>query len=1251
MSRNSNRTLILALFLFVCLQLPGQVITGTILGVVTDPGGSSIVDAKITIRNSDTGATSPTKTNSAGEYTMPYLPPGPYEVSIEVDGFKTFHKTRILLTLDAKVRVDAVLEIGNVTESVQVVADALALQADSSDLNSNIDTRTIESMPNIGKNPLAYLGLVPGVGGLSGFDDPDNIGVGDDSRSQASSFSINGAGVRSSEILLDGAPNTNTAFNEIAVLPNTDSIAQVKIITNAYSAEFGRAGGGVVSFGTKSGTNEFHGSLYEYWRNPVLNANTFGNNSFGRNPDGTPVRPKGKFNLNQFGGTAAGPVDIPGLYNGRNKTFFFFSTELVRRVDDASAFYTVPTELERNGDFSLSRTMVTNPSTGRLEVVSRNIYAPFGSTTAVTETRPGAYRLERQQFQYGDVANRINPNFINHTGQTLMNLYPMPNIDAVQPDGTQNYFHSDSNRIRTEQIAIKIDHQFNPYHRTFFRYTTDWTLSTPANIFRNTEPAANNTAPVQQYNPSLTVGHTWMQSETSLFEFRANLTRINLVQEPEGGVNYDLKGLGFSDEMLSVAPSQAFPRINVSGYPSMGIGSFAYRDNHSSNISANASWTKILPNWTLKFGGEFRPLFSNFYQANIASMGFTAASMTNACTGSGCPAQLFDHPEGFVLADMLIGSMNSSSANGQYVAVDPAMALKNTYMSFYSQNDWKLTRKLTVNLGLRWEYQGPTTDRYDRLSQFDLTGSNPTGTRGRFEFSGVDGVGRGMTDPDYTNWAPRVGLAWRMTEKTVLRTAYGISYNQITGIGSGSNGFGIAGYQSAYYMNPRPLSGLDILDRPFNDSFNGGGAGAAGNPDDPSLLGNAVVVTQRNWRTPYIQQWNFTLERKVGDMNVSAAYVGTKGTRLVMQTWDVNNNNSIPWETLMEWRDAYIATSSNPANTLVPNPMYGIIPTGNTSISNPTITQLNLAKAYPAYGRVFQSNARLGSSSYHALQVTANRPFSHGFQAGGTYTYSKSIDFGSGIQGGSGTNSYTVSDWNLQRSISSIDAPHRATLSYIWEMPFGKGQKFLAAVPVVSYVVSGWKLAGLTTWASGPPVGIVGSGFGRPDRVADPLLPEEYRAFGDGVTAYPLPDGTSVVVPKGRYLYYNPHAYYWRTVEATSASTGKTSIQADPYWYGNAPRYDGHFRSPGIHNYNMSLSRTFDFGDRLNAELRADANNVFNRTEFGVGAVQRTSSGYSNSVSKGAIGYTTDPYFGTIDITAKPGRTPRYMQLSLKLRF
>ena len=1230
-----------------------QVITGTLLGTVTDPSGSAVPRAKVAITNSKTGVHTNVVTNEDGEYTAPLLQPGEYEVAIEAPGFKAFRQTAIELTLDSKYRVDAHLQLGSAAETIQVVADVVALKTDSSDLSVDVSREVIEYMPNIGKNPLAFVSGVAGIVGMAGYDDPDNIGIGDDSRRIASSLVVNGSRSLATEFLLDGAPNTGTAFNEIAILPNTDAIGQVKIITNAYSAEFGRVGGGVVSFGTKSGTNAFHGSLYEYWRNPVLNANSFGNNSFGRNPDGTPVRPKGKFNLNQFGGTVHGPIEIPHVYNGRNKTFFFFSYEGVRRVDDASAFYTVPTELERRGDFTQSRAQVRNPSTGALVVVPRSIFAPFPSTTTVTETRPQTFRVQRQQFVDGAILNKIPANRINPVAQKFVNLYPLPNITPVQPDGTQNYFDSDANRIRTDQIIVKLDHNASQQHRSFFRYTTDWTIQNPANLFRNSDPEAANSAPVTQFNPSVTLGHTWAQSIDSLFEFRANWTRINLVQLPTAGLNTDLAGLGFAGDMLQYSPSYAFPRITASGYPSIGLGSFVMRDNHNSNLAVSANWTRIRSKWTFKFGGEYRLLLSNFFQAQYPSMAFSVASFTRSCGGSDCPSLPFDRPEGHVLADFLIGNLDGLFGNGQFTLGDPRMALKNTYFGFFSQNDWKATRRLTINLGGRWDYQGPFTDRYDRLSQFDRTAKNITGTPGRFLFSGHNGVGRGQMDPDYRDWAPRVGLAYRIGEKTVVRSAYGISYDQITGIGSGSNGFGITGFQYPAFMRIRPENGLDILERTFNNAFNGGGSIIGANPDDPRFLGlNGVVAFDRKQRTPYVQQWNFTVERRLPWFHLTAAYVGTKGTRMIVQSFRVNEVNSVPLPVLDQFRGEYMRTGVNPASQLVNNPFYGIIPAGNPNVSGSLISLVNLNKAFPAYGLVRNEYQRLGSSSYNALQITGRRPFARGFELTGTYTWSKNIDFGNSIGGGAGVNDFTVRDWHLQRSVSANDVTHRATLNYVWELPFGRRKPLFARTPVLGQVLGGWKLGGLTTWSGGFPLNITGgTGFGRPDQIADAVLPPEYRAFGDGVTPHKLPDGSTVVVPNRRYLYFNPKAYLNRMLETKNPRGNGTSIVGDVYWYGTAPRYDSRLRGRGIDNFNMSLTRIFRVGEKVRGEVRADAYNVFNRTEFSVGSIDRSFGSANASLARGPLGVTTDANFGTLDVTARPGRTPRYMQLSMKLTF
>ena len=1236
---------------------PAQVITGTILGTVTDPDGALVPKADIAILNTGTNIRTNLTSNSAGEFVAPYLPPGIYEVTIEFPGFKTFRQSNVQLGLDSKFRIDAVLSVGTVSDSVEVVSSAQVLQTDSSDLNTTISSAALQSLPNIGRNAMSYLVTVAGVIPRQGFEAVNNFAVGDDSRKQFSNFTVNGSRPISSEILLDGAPNTNAAFNEIAVLPSLDAIGEFKVITNAYSAEFGRAGGGVISFGTKSGTNDFHGSIYEYFRNPTLNANSFGNNSFGETAAGKPARPKGKFNVNQFGGSFSGPVVLP-KYNGRGKSFFFFAYEGIRQAEDASAFLTMPTALERTGDFSQSRALIRNPANGQNLLVARNIYAPFAETTNIVNLGNGAYRLDRQQFQDGGVLNKIPQRYLNPSALKFMNFYPLPNITPLQPDGTQNYYDSNSNYTNTDQIIFKFDQYFSQQHRTFFRFTNDWSLNTPRNRFKTTNPEATDAAPVSQFNPSATVGHTWTLSPTTLAEFRGNVTRINLIQQPASGLNSDLAGLGFSPAMLAAAPSFAFPRVAPGGgYQQIGIGNFVLRDNHSTNYAFTGSFTKVLTKWTLKFGGEYRPLFNNFYQAFVPSFAFSPLSFTRSCGGSGCPQLPFDRAEGFVLADFLLGSMDGQLGNGQFTTGDPRMALKNSYWGFYSQNDWKVSRKLTLNLGVRWDYQAPLTDRYDRLSQFNRNASNITGTPGIYEFSGVKGNGRGQTVSDFRNWGPRVGLAYRLTSTTVIRSAYGISYDQVTGVGSGAQGFGTDGFAFPAFIRVRPTNGLDILERPFNNAFNGGGTIIGANPDSPRYLGASVTAIDRNQRTPYVQQWNFTVEHELkGGIHVTGSYVGTKGTRLIIQQEAINGDNNIPEAILNDARAEFIRTGINPLGSLVANPFYGTI-TGNASLSGPTISKLNLSRAYPAYGGITAFQQRFGSSSYNAFQLAARRAFSRGLEVGFNYTWSKNIDFGNSISvnsgntaNGGGSSTFTVNNFGLERSVANSDIPHRAVVHFVYELPFGKGKSLLPDTPVASAILGGWKVAGIATFSNGLPLSITGGGFGRPDLVGDPVLPKEYRCYGDGVTPCKLPDGTSIVVPNRRLLYFNPNAFRNRVIQTAKPGGAGTQITNDIYWYGTSPRFFSNLRGWGANNWNMTVSREFRVSEKMRAEFRAEGVNVFNRKEFADSGIARGFGGTNIGQVAGALGASTDPNFGTIDINAT-GRTPRYLQLSLRLAF
>jgi len=1261
MKRHLSLIALLALVFACALPAASQVITGTILGTVTDASGAVIPNVQVAIRNVGTNIETRVATNSSGEYVVPLLPPGNYDVSFEGQSFKTHKQVNVALTIDAKVRVDAQLTIGNVSETVEVAANAIALQTDASDLNTPISRQVIQNLPNVGRSPLRFAPLVAGVVPRPGFNNINNVPVGEDSRRQFSDFTINGGRPGGTEILLDGAPNTSGAFNEIAVLPNADAVGEFKLITNAYSAEFGRAGTGVVQLSTRSGTNAFHGSAYEYFRNSALNANSFGNNAFG-------IR-KGVFNLHQFGGSFSGPVRLPG-YDGHNRTFFFASYEGIRFARDASEFLTVPTALERAGDFSQTRIL----RGGRLIPV--DIFNPSPATSTLTAAGNG---VNRQQFQDGGALNKIPASFINPTARALIAAFPLPNRPSPNGDGLDNFFFSGVNRARADQLIVRLDHNFNPAHRVSFRYTHDWSRDTPPNPYEKTIPEAWRGMPTTQDNPSGALIYTWTQSATSLYEFRANVARINLVKQPVGGFNLDLRGIGFSPEMVATARLGAYPRIfpgPAGNSVSLGHFGFDVRNNHSTNPSVNGSYTKILNRLTMKFGGEFRAYLNNWHQPNVPAFAFAPRTQfTQACSGNGCSPVPADQVQGNSFAAFLIGALDgdADAANGQYGTGDFPIALVAKYAGLYTQNDWKVNKRLTLNLGLRWDFSTSLRERYDRLSQFEFNTPNITGTRGRYTFPNFRGNGPGRKDDSFRDFGPRIGFAYRPFDKTVVRGAYGISYDPITGTGSGILGFGADGFRALAFSRIRPATGqfalLDVLDRPFNNSYAGGGFPLGQNPDDPGYLGyNTIAVERKEGGNPQVQQWNLTIERELPwEINLQASYVGTKGTHLLVNFTEINGTNAIDPNLLDQWRAAFIATGANPANVRVANPFYVAPPgtpkigSGNPNVAGQTITQLQLNRPYPAFPSVRLGYQRYGSSSYQGFQLSLRRAFKSSFEIGGNYTWSKSIDtttdnsVGAGNDNAPSNGNFTIRNLKLDRAPSRFDVPHRAVIYTVIESPFGAGKPWLTATPVLSQALGGWRFSSYTQFQSGLPLGISGGGFGRPDLVGDPVLPEEFRCFGPKVC--PLPGGSTISVPAGRLLYFNPKAFRNRVIQYGAGAGALAGRFADDiYWYGTSPRTLSNLRGLGTNNTDLSLTRSFKLLERTNLEFRADFVNVFNRKSFADFGIDKNfgatflPSDPNDPAQRARAGESLSATFGTLDIRSG-GITPRYLQLALRIVF
>ena len=1257
-----------ATLLLFSATVSGQVTGGTILGTVTDASGGAVPNAKIKITNGGTNIVSHSTSNADGNFEIPYLIPGSYVVAVEATGFKIFSQTAITLNTDQKYRVDVKLEVGNAQDTVTVMASTDVLQTDSSELSQTIDHRTIQNTPNINENPLVFAMGLAGVVTTGAFLDPNNVNTGDNSRQYFSGFTVNGSRPVSSNIQLDGAANTNGYVNEIAVIPSRDSIAEIKIITNAYSAEYGRAGGGVINITTRGGQNKVHGGLFENVRNAAFNANSFGNNTFGTLSNGRPVRPRPPFTTNLFGGSVSGPIWIPKVYNGHSKTFFFFGYQGLRRSQGQSTYYTVPTALERTGDFS--QTVTTANVNGQVLTINRDIYLPLPGTTTVTNPTATTYQLTRQQASSGGVLNKIPSQYLDATALKLYSFFPLPNITPQNPDGSNNYFTNAPTYTRTDQFTFRFDHQISESSKIFFREVTDWTLSNPPNIFSNL--AANNNAPTSQFNPSVGMGYNWTISAKSILEFRASMTRINLILIPTGGLDYLNQAgnnPGFSQAEVNANLVAPFPRIQVAPYISMGPAGFSIRNNHSTNYSLTPNFTHIFNKWTVKLGAEYLALYNNFVQPQYPMVFANAAnSFTQYCEGTGCPTVAGNVSQGWGAAGFLMGAGDGALAGGQFSTGDPSMALKNPFYAFYSQNDWKANRNLTVNIGLRWEYQGPLTERNNHLSQFDLYSPNLTGTPGVYKFAGMNGNSRGQTNSEWRDFAPRIGFAYRLGQKTVIRSAYGISYDMITGLGSGAQGFGSDGFTSPSYVQIRPSTGVpsnaNILVAPFENAFSAGNIKSVPNPANPLLLGNSVTaIIKEDSRVPYVQQWNFTIQRMLPwSMDAQVAYVGTKGTFLSVQQRPLNQVDQIPMATLNSALAAYIATGVNPLTAQVANPFFGTITTSAT-LKAQTVQQQLLDYPYPAYGGVTKFHDRIGSSAYHALQVTIKHNFTHGFMINGAYTWSKSITDGGSyaaqVQGGVANGSFYWDPQNrrLDRAISSFDTPQRIVLMYNWDLPFGKGKPLFNGTPVASQVLGGWTLAGMTSFSDGFPLGITGGGFGRPNVIGNPVLPKKDQIIGDGHTAITLPDGYNWVEPAGYKLYFNPDAFAMPVISVPRVGfPGQFVTVSNPYYFGDAPRLWNNIRAPGMNNFDLNISRSIPLrsGDRQGASLliRVDAYNAFNRVQLGAPG---TGMGGPDVTTPSRLGMNNSTTFGSIAVSSAQGtisqvaNTPRYLQISMRL--
>lgn len=1195
-----------------------QIRSGTIVGTVVDPSGAPVPDARVTVVSQQTNATFETTTRTTGQYTAPYLQLGQYTVTVSKEGFASARVTDVSVTTAATARVDISLELSRVATTVEIQASAIGLQTESSGVQNVTDERVIATVPNITNNPFYFATLQAGVVPRTGVNQSqgvNNFGIGIDGRRTFSALSINGGQAFTNDIQLDGVSVQGSAWNEAAVLPNPDGIQEVRTLINNFSAEYGRAQG-VVQITTKSGTNELHGSAFWRTRNEAFNANSFSDNSRGI--------PRGPFKVHYYGGTAGGPVV-------KNRAFFFGSYEGMQHSRAIDYLRTVPTVRERIGDFSQTLVFGQGGAPVRPE-----IYDPFSAAPVAGQTNV----YERTPFPNAAIpASRLNPHI-----REFFSFYPEANRAPEDFTNRNNFFRRTSQNFDRNSVNTRFDWKVKQ------AWSLYWTgginrgaIITPRswsddNPFYSRGPFIGNRN--EDDNPYASLGNTIIINPSTIADFRIGLNRINARNQIDTFEDFDYGRFGIGPELVAINPVPgAPPEFQAGGnLSSLSQTGSLHKVERQTNWNLVASLTKIVNRWNLKFGSEYRSFYSNYIDAeNSFSVRSSRDDTRRLVRADGVGIGAVEPQEGYQPASLLAGAGFLRMPGGR--GVRPAFAQK--YFALYSQSDWRATNSLTLNFGLRWEVQPGPTDRFNRLSAFDSEGTNTYGGEGGWHFAGVGGYPRNAYETNWRDFGPRVGFAYRMTEKLVVRGGYGLTYVPTnTGYFDGPFTYGMDSFDTYLSENVFGTNPNGIPAGPFNslNQVNNIIRGTGSDPNPANLYGvSSFRFPFRAYRNGRTQQMNLFLERRLGnEWLVSAGWTRSKGDHLAFARLPVNHVQQLPESLLAGWREQYISRNGtgHPGTDRVPNPFQpdprNLIPL-QRGWGNATVPLIDTLLPYPLFNAVQLQSSR-GFSDYHALQFRVHRNLAQGLQLSAHYTWSKSLDAtqseamtnGFADTGGYVGQGVDLRNFGQNRKLSLTDVPHRFVAAYVYELPMGRGKALNPGNPVTNALVGGWRIGGVTTFQSGFPRQIgggTGGMNGRPDRVSGVAIevPKELQGWYDGRTAVTLPSGRQVTPCNRCFLKYNIDAFRAPVVQLPNGRYAN-----DIFWYGSSAYTFSDFRGRGLNNWNLTVARTFRATERLTLDFSAQATNAFNHTQFNPNI-----NGGIGSTSLGTAAQNIEPGMGT----------------------
>ena len=1125
--------------------------TASLTGQVTDSTGAAVPGAQVTVADTQRGFTTAVVTDQRGDYLFPELEPSDhYQISVIKTGFKSTVQTNVTLQIAQSAKIDLKVAIGDVTDSVTVTSAAPQLDTQTSSLGQVITGNTVENLPLNGRSTFRLIALTPGVTfSQSAYGQFGDVAV---NSTWDTNFSINGGRAQSNEILIDGVPSSAGFFDQITTLPIVDETQEFKVESNNLSAVYGRYSGGAINVTTKSGTNEYHGNVFEFLRNSAFDANDWFNKRAGHSNI--------EFRMNQFGGTIGGPVTIPHLYKGHDRTFFFFAYQGTRRVKGSSFIGTVPTDAEKSGDFSAAG---LNP-----------IYNPY-TTNSTTKVRT--------QF----ANNKIDPSLIDPVAKALEAYYPEPNTGGVGAV-VSNFISNSPVRVSQDVFSGRVDQNVSQKYHVSGRYAFSRTPLTQPNYFGNvSSPGTAAVGTTDFRNQSFALDNIFQFSPSLLFNFNYGFARWYQARQTLS-YGFNNTTLGFPASLVSAITIPMFPAIGIGGGYT-GFANQSYLNNGNDSHALLISATKLIGHQTITAGVDGRMHRINFFNVSNSAGSYSfAIAQTQGPTASVAT-------NGNAYASFLLGFGSSGT-----IPIGSGVEMQDLYGAIYLQDDVRLTQKLTMNLGVRYDGESPYIDRHNELNYFRTTIASPAANlsfpnlTGGLSFANTGGNPRTVYTESHADVVPRLGFAYSPQSTTSVRGGFGMSYAPLE-ISSNAVGFSPSlGYASTTSWNTSNDGGYtpaNLLRNPFPQGLvqpTGNSLGAA------TQLGQALTVWNHNPPTPLAIQWNLDVQQQFGhSILFDLGYSGSRGKHLT-GTFDRNTLNP-----------TYLSLGTG-LTTQVTNPFQPFVTIG--TLANAKVAQRQLLLPYPQFLGVQDVNNPYGASSYNSLQTKLVKRMSGGLTFLASYTWSKLISNVNAQNASIGTtdNTGVQNYYNLrgERAVSELNQTHNLIVNGVYELPFGQGRRLLGSIRnITNTFVGGWKMTSIFTEQSGFPLTLTAAGVGA------------------GTRPNPVP-GVNPFITGSRSDQQRVNAWFNKAAFVTPPA----------YTFGTLERTYTAVLGPGVQNLDASLEKDTRF-EHLDTELRAEFFNVTNTPHFSMPdmAVQ-------------------DAAFGTIT-SLIPSPPSRELQFALKLSF